>query len=59
MCNARDGALRHFSLVVQRTSLGVLEKVKLAALGVGWEEQLLHLCFPSVGARFLLSFYYG
>ena len=25
----------------------------LATLGVGWEEQLLHFCFPSVGAKFL------
>ena len=26
----------------------------LAALGVGWEEQLLHFCFSSIGARFII-----
>ena len=25
----------------------------LAALGVGWDEQLLHFCFPNVGAKFI------
>ena len=25
----------------------------LAALRVGWEEKLLHFCFPNIGARFL------
>ena len=27
MCNARDGALRYFTLVVQQTGSGVLEQV--------------------------------
>ena len=26
----------------------------LDSMGIGWEEQLLHLFFPSVGARFIL-----
>ena len=29
----------------------------LAALGVGWEEQLLHFCFRNVGARFTIYVY--
>ena len=28
----------------------------MAALGVGWEEQLFHLHFPSIGARFPILF---
>ena len=27
-----------------------------ASLGVGWEEQLFHFRFPSIGSRFLLHF---
>ena len=28
----------------------------LVALGVGLEEQLIHFCFPNIGAKFLLYF---
>ena len=52
--NARDVTLRHFF------SYGIVNKIRgsgassLDAMGVGWEEQLLHFCFPSVGAMFIL-----
>ena len=29
------------------------EASSLEALGIGWEEQILHFWFPSVGARFI------
>ena len=51
--NARDGALIFCSYGL-RNRLGGSGASRLAALGVGWEEQHLHSCFPSVGPRFLL-----
>ena len=36
--------------------LGGSRESKLAALRVSSEEQLIHLCFASVGARLLLCF---
>ena len=31
--------------------LGGSRASNLAALGVNWEEQILHFCFPSIGSR--------
>ena len=53
MWNERDGALRFFSCG-STNRLGGSGASNLAALGVGWEEQYLHSCFPSVGAKFIL-----
>ena len=46
-----EGKLKNFSRVVQRSG-----ESNLVALVVGWEEQLLHFCFPSIGVGFLFCF---
>ena len=56
MWNERDGALIFFSCG-SKNRLEGFGASSLAALGVGWEEQLIEFCFPGIGAyRFL--FYY-
>ena len=53
MWNARDDALRFFSYG-SANRFGGSRASNLGALGVGWEEQHLHSCFPSIGAKFIL-----
>ena len=52
--NSRDGALKDFFSCGLVNRLGGSGASNLATLGVGWEEQLLHFCFPSIGARFII-----
>ena len=51
--NARDDTLSGFSSCGSANRLGGSWASNLASLGVGWEEQILHFCFPGVGAMFL------
>ena len=54
--NARDGALSGFFSCGSTNRIGASEANDLVALGVGWEEQLFHFCFPNSGANFLVLF---
>ena len=51
--NARDSTLSGFFSCGSMNKLEGSGAIDLAALGVGWEERLFHLCFPSSDARFL------
>ena len=51
--NARDGALKDFFSCGLVNMLGGFGASNLATLGVGWEEQCFHFCFPSSDARLL------
>ena len=52
--NERDGTLRGFFSYGSTNMLGGSGVSNLVALGVGWEEWIFHLCFPSNGSKFLL-----
>ena len=55
--NARDGALSVFFSYGSTNRLGGCRESDLDALRVGWEEQLFHFCFPSIGGRFIVLFF--
>ena len=56
MSNARDDAFKIFFSCGSTNRIGGSGESNLDALGVGWEERLLHFFLPSFGSRFLLCF---
>ena len=51
--NVSGGELSGFFSCGSSNMLMGSRESNLVSLGVGWEEPLFHLCFPSSGARFL------
>ena len=54
ICECKIWCIEGFFSYGSVKNLGGSGSSNLASLGVGWEEQVLHFVFPSVGGRFIL-----